>query len=60
MAKSDVAIDPKTGNPIVRTTPEHKLKNVYAKNGLVVVVPAEADPDNATAKPADAPRTVMA
>lgn len=33
-----VAIDPKTGNPVVRTTPDHKIKRVYANNGMVVVV----------------------
>lgn len=32
------AIDPKTGNPVVRTTTEHKIKRVYAHNGMVVVV----------------------
>lgn len=34
----DVAIDPKTGNPVMRTTPEHKIKRVYAHNGMVVIV----------------------
>ena len=33
-----VAIDPKTGNPVIRTTPEHHIKRVYAVNGMVVVV----------------------
>jgi len=36
----DVAIDPSTGNPVMRTTPEHKLKRVYA-NGVNVVVVGE-------------------
>lgn len=36
--KVDVAIDPKTGNPIMRTTPEHRIKQVYAHNGMVVIV----------------------
>ena len=34
----DVAINPETGNPVMRTTPEHKLKRVYAKNDMVVIV----------------------
>lgn len=38
MLRKDVAIDPKTGNPVVRTTPDHKIKRVYAHNGMVVVV----------------------
>jgi hypothetical protein len=38
MSAANVAIDPKTNNPVIRTTPEHKIKNVYAKNGMVVIV----------------------
>jgi len=38
MSNNDVAIDPKTGNPIIRTTPEHKIKRIYAHNGMVVIV----------------------
>lgn len=34
----NVAIDPKTGNPVHRTTPEHCIKKVYAHNGMVVIV----------------------
>jgi len=34
----EVAIDPKTGNPVNRVTPEHRIKRVYAHNGMVVVV----------------------
>lgn len=39
----DVAIDPKTGNPVLRTTPEHKIKRVYAHNGMVVIVGTVGD-----------------
>lgn len=38
MAKLDVALDPKTGNPVMRTTPEYKIKRVYAHNANVVIV----------------------
>lgn len=41
--QSEVAIDPKTGNPVVRTTPEHAIKRVYAHNGMVVVVGKAGD-----------------
>lgn len=34
----DVAINPETENPVSRTTPEHKIKNVYAHNGMVAIV----------------------
>lgn len=34
----DVAIDKATGNPVCRTTPEHRVKRVYANTGMVVVV----------------------
>lgn len=33
-----VAINPNTGNPVIRTTPEHSIKRVYAHNGMVVIV----------------------
>ena len=33
-----VAIDPNTGNPVVRTTPEHAIKNVYANDSGEVVI----------------------
>lgn len=34
----NVAIDPRTGNPTSRTTPEHKIKRIYARTGAVVIV----------------------
>jgi glucokinase len=34
----ETAINPQTGNPVVRTTPEVKIKRVYAHNGMVVIV----------------------
>ena len=37
MLLKDVAIDPKTGNPTVRTTPEHKITRVRAVNGMVAI-----------------------
>jgi len=36
--KSATAIDPKTGNPVVRDIPEHRLKSVRAKGDRLVVV----------------------
>lgn len=39
----DVSIDPETENPIMRTTPEHKIKEVRAKGPMVVIVGIAGD-----------------
>jgi len=41
----DVSINPETGNPNFRTTPEHKVTKVYAHNGMVVVCAKVGDQD---------------
>jgi hypothetical protein len=35
---TSVAINPNTGNPVIRTTPDHAIKRVFARNGEVVIV----------------------
>lgn len=36
-------IDPRTGHPKHRVTPEHKVGDIYARDGMVVVVGAIGD-----------------
>jgi len=35
---SDVSINPETGHPNQRTTPEHKFVRAYAREGMVIIV----------------------
>jgi hypothetical protein len=38
VGQNGVAINPETGHPNHRTTPEHKFLRAYARDGMVVVV----------------------
>jgi hypothetical protein len=48
MDLSNIAINPETGNPQSRILPDHKVKEIYARNGMVVVVATVGDKDVAT------------